>query len=101
MAKRVISGPLFEESWVELDAEVERYRRFMDDVCDMVVEKYDGSLKGEHSTGRNMAPYLEMETIRELVGSRSAQERENLLAHAEVPNFREMRSSLNTLKVVG
>ena len=25
MAKRVISGPLFEESWVELDAEVERY----------------------------------------------------------------------------
>lgn len=22
MAKRVISGPLFEESWVELDAEV-------------------------------------------------------------------------------
>jgi UDP-glucose:glycoprotein glucosyltransferase len=25
MAKRVISGPLFNESWVELDAEVERY----------------------------------------------------------------------------
>jgi UDP-glucose:glycoprotein glucosyltransferase len=25
MAKRVIDGPLFEESWVELDAEVERY----------------------------------------------------------------------------
>mgnify|MGYP005845055159 CR=1 FL=1 len=25
MAKRVISGPLFEESWVELDEEVERY----------------------------------------------------------------------------
>lgn len=47
------------------------------------------------------APYLEMETIREVVGSRSAQERENLLDQAEVPNFREMRSSLNTLKVVG
>ena len=41
--------------------EVERYRRFMDDVCLMVVEKYDGSLKGEHGTGRNMAPYVEME----------------------------------------
>jgi D-lactate dehydrogenase len=41
--------------------EVERYRRFMDDVCVMVVEKYDGSLKGEHGTGRNMAPYVEME----------------------------------------
>jgi UDP-glucose:glycoprotein glucosyltransferase len=25
MAKRVVSGPLFNESWVELDAEVERY----------------------------------------------------------------------------
>ena len=41
--------------------EVERYRRFMDDVCKMVVEKYDGSLKGEHGTGRNMAPYVELE----------------------------------------
>jgi len=41
--------------------EVERYRRFMDDVCKMVVDKYDGSLKGEHGTGRNMAPYVEME----------------------------------------
>jgi len=27
MAKRVISGPLFNESWVELDAEVERYEQ--------------------------------------------------------------------------
>ncbi len=41
--------------------EVERYRLFMDDVCTMVVERYDGSLKGEHGTGRNMAPYVEME----------------------------------------
>jgi D-lactate dehydrogenase len=41
--------------------EIERYRRFMDDVCVMVVDKYDGSLKGEHGTGRNMAPYVEME----------------------------------------
>ena len=42
-------------------AEVDRYRRFMDAVCDMVVGRYDGSLKGEHGTGRNMAPYVEME----------------------------------------
>jgi UDP-glucose:glycoprotein glucosyltransferase len=27
MAIRVISGPLFNESWVELDAEVEGYER--------------------------------------------------------------------------
>jgi D-lactate dehydrogenase len=42
-------------------AEVERYGRFMDAVCDMVVKKYDGSLKAEHGTGRNMAPFVELE----------------------------------------
>jgi D-lactate dehydrogenase len=42
-------------------AEVARYRRLMEDVCDMVVDKYDGSLKGEHGTGRNMAPFVERE----------------------------------------
>lgn len=42
-------------------AEVDRYARFMDDVCDLVVRKYDGSLKAEHGTGRNMAPFVEME----------------------------------------
>ena len=41
--------------------EVARYRRFMEDVCDMTVRKYDGSLKGEHGTGRNMAPFVERE----------------------------------------
>lgn len=42
-------------------AEIERYRAFMDDVATMVVERYDGSLKAEHGTGRNMAPFVEME----------------------------------------
>ena len=42
-------------------AEVERYRRFMDAMCRMVVEKYDGSLKAEHGTGRNVAPFVELE----------------------------------------
>jgi D-lactate dehydrogenase len=42
-------------------AEVQRYSRFMDDVCALVVKKYDGSLKAEHGTGRNMAPFVEME----------------------------------------
>jgi len=42
-------------------AEVERYSRFMDAVCRLVVEKYDGSLKAEHGTGRNMAPFVELE----------------------------------------
>ncbi len=44
-----------------IPAEVERYARFMDDICKLVVEKYDGSLKAEHGTGRNMAPFVEME----------------------------------------
>ena len=41
--------------------EVERYARFMDDICTLVVDKYDGSLKAEHGTGRNMAPFVEKE----------------------------------------
>ena len=41
--------------------EVQRYQRFMEAMCRLVVEKYDGSLKAEHGTGRNMAPYVELE----------------------------------------
>jgi D-lactate dehydrogenase len=41
--------------------EVLRYRAFMDAMCKMVVEKYDGSLKAEHGTGRNVAPFVELE----------------------------------------
>jgi len=41
--------------------EVARYERFMDDICTLVVDKYDGSLKAEHGTGRNMAPFVEKE----------------------------------------
>ncbi|MDL2210449.1 FAD-binding oxidoreductase [Desulfovibrio sp. OttesenSCG-928-O18] len=42
-------------------AEVERYAAFMDEVCRSMAGDYDGSLKAEHGTGRNMAPYVEME----------------------------------------
>ena len=42
-------------------AEVERYERLMDDVKRLVVDKYDGSLKAEHGTGRNMAPFVRYE----------------------------------------
>jgi len=41
--------------------EIARYDGFMHEVCELVVTKYDGSLKAEHSTGRNMAPYVELE----------------------------------------
>jgi D-lactate dehydrogenase len=41
--------------------EIERYRQFMDEVVELVVNKYDGALKAEHGTGRNMAPFVETE----------------------------------------
>ncbi|MCW2317153.1 D-lactate dehydrogenase [Rhodoblastus acidophilus] len=42
-------------------AEVQRYAGFMEAVAELVVGKYDGSLKAEHGTGRNMAPFVERE----------------------------------------
>ncbi|WEK18455.1 MAG: FAD-binding and (Fe-S)-binding domain-containing protein [Candidatus Pedobacter colombiensis] len=42
-------------------AEIERYDLFMQDVVKLVVETYDGTLKAEHGTGRNMAPFIETE----------------------------------------
>jgi LysR family cys regulon transcriptional activator len=48
-----------------------------------------------------VAPYLEMETIRQIASSRTLQDRERLLEQAAVPSFRDMRNSLNELKVVG
>jgi len=45
----------------EAEDEVKRYGDFMDAVADLVAVKYRGSLKAEHGTGRNMAPYIELE----------------------------------------
>ena len=42
-------------------ADVERYDAFISDLIGLIVEKYDGSLKAEHGTGRNMAPFVERE----------------------------------------
>jgi D-lactate dehydrogenase len=47
------------------EKEVDKYRIFMEDIANMVVSKYDGSLKAEHGTGRNMAPFVELEWGRE------------------------------------
>ena len=41
--------------------EIDQYSRFIDDVVQLVVERYDGALKAEHGTGRNMAPFVETE----------------------------------------
>lgn len=43
------------------DAEVQRYSRFMDDVSHLVAVEFGGSLKAEHGTGRNVAPFVRME----------------------------------------
>jgi D-lactate dehydrogenase len=44
-----------------IEKEVKRYQAFMDDVCHLVAVDYQGSLKAEHGTGRNMAPFVELE----------------------------------------
>ena len=43
------------------EREIARFDAFMQDVVDLVVGKYDGSLKAEHGTGRNIAPFVERE----------------------------------------
>ena len=40
---------------------LERYAGFMDELARLIVERHDGSLKAEHGTGRNMAPFVELE----------------------------------------
>ena len=45
----------------ETPGDVERYRCFLDAVCRLVAVDFGGSLKGEHGTGRNMAPYVALE----------------------------------------
>ena len=41
--------------------ELEQYKNFMAAIDHLVVDEYDGSLKAEHGTGRNMAPFVEHE----------------------------------------
>ncbi|WP_298183700.1 FAD-binding and (Fe-S)-binding domain-containing protein [uncultured Pseudomonas sp.] len=43
------------------EAEKTRYAAFMDDVAQLVAVEFGGSLKAEHGTGRNMAPFVELE----------------------------------------
>ncbi|MFL5906934.1 MAG: FAD-binding and (Fe-S)-binding domain-containing protein [Solirubrobacterales bacterium] len=41
--------------------DLERYEAFMSKLVELILGKYDGSLKAEHGTGLNMAPYVERE----------------------------------------
>lgn len=42
-------------------AEVQRYSDFMDAVSQLVAVEFGGSLKAEHGTGRNVAPFVRLE----------------------------------------
>jgi D-lactate dehydrogenase len=41
--------------------DIERYEVFMGELVELICHKYEGSLKAEHGTGVNMAPYVELE----------------------------------------
>jgi len=43
------------------DSNRQQYDAFMRDLVELVVDKYDGSLKAEHGTGINMAPFVRRE----------------------------------------
>lgn len=42
-------------------AAIERYDAFIQNLVALVVHRYDGALKAEHGTGRNMAPFVATE----------------------------------------
>jgi D-lactate dehydrogenase len=43
------------------DEDIKRFDDVLKDLAEIVAVRYGGALKGEHSTGRNMAPFLELE----------------------------------------
>lgn len=45
----------------ETQADVDKYRKLMNKIEELVIGRYNGSLKAEHGTGRNMAPFVEYE----------------------------------------
>ncbi|MEE8341502.1 MAG: FAD-binding and (Fe-S)-binding domain-containing protein [Candidatus Neomarinimicrobiota bacterium] len=46
---------------LESNEGITRYEGMLEDVAKLTVDKFNGSLKGEHGTGRNMAPFVERE----------------------------------------
>ncbi|MGM9860308.1 MAG: FAD-binding oxidoreductase, partial [Muribaculaceae bacterium] len=45
----------------ETQADIDQYHHLMEQICTLVVDHYDGSLKAEHGAGRNMAPFVHRE----------------------------------------
>jgi D-lactate dehydrogenase len=46
---------------IDTPAEVAVFGAFNDELANLVINKYDGALKAEHGTGRQIAPYVEQE----------------------------------------
>ncbi|MFE3515154.1 FAD-binding and (Fe-S)-binding domain-containing protein [Streptomyces sp. NPDC059166] len=84
-------------------ADVDRYAAFMDEFCTLVVDRFDGSLKAEHATGRNIAPFLEREwghTATELMWrTKQAIDPDGVLAPRIVLD-RDPRAHLRGLKTI-
>lgn len=64
----IIYGHALDGNWhfiftpkFETEEQIARYEGLMKEVNELVVKKYNGSLKAEHGTGRNMAPFVELE----------------------------------------
>ena len=45
----------------ETQAEIDKYKHLMNEIEALIVGRFNGSLKAEHGTGRNMAPFVEAE----------------------------------------
>ena len=45
----------------DTEEQIDHFDKFLRGMVDIVSGKYDGSLKAEHGTGRNMAPFVETE----------------------------------------
>ncbi len=50
------------------EEELKKYSLMIDRLTRLIVEKYDGSLKAEHGTGLNMAPFVSLEWGEEIYG---------------------------------
>ncbi|WP_018479451.1 FAD-binding and (Fe-S)-binding domain-containing protein [Pontibacter roseus] len=87
----------------ESPAEIERYDRFLREVVELVVHQYNGALKAEHGTGRNMAPFVEtewgpelyqvMKTLKEVVDPRNLLNPGVIINHdkqAHIQNLKEL-----------
>jgi D-lactate dehydrogenase len=87
----------------DTENEIERYDLFINDVVELVVDKYAGALKAEHGTGRNMSPFVETEWGSEIYGIMKTLKRtidpENLLNPDVIIN-EDKKAHIHNLKAL-